>query len=100
MAATEELVDRFSLMVLLEAIRCLDEGVSTAKEIDIAMRAGAGLPEGPLARADRIGLDRVVARLEELERTAGERFRPPERLRGLVAAGRTGVGAGRGFHDY
>lgn len=100
MEKTEELVDRFSLAVLLEAIRCLDEGVSSTKEIDIAMRAGAGLPEGPLGRADRIGLDVVLHRLEELEKTEGPRFSPPERLRALVAAGRTGVAAGRGFHDY
>ncbi len=95
-----ELLDRFSLAVFLEAVRCLDENISTAREIDIAMRAGAGLPEGPLGRADRIGLERVLARLEGLQAQYGERFRPPERLRGLVAAGRTGVEAGRGFLDY
>ncbi len=95
-----ELLDRFSLAVFLEAVRCLDENVSTAREIDIAMRAGAGLPVGPLERADRIGLDKVLARLEQLEAERGERFHPPDRLRALVAAGRTGVEAGRGFLDY
>lgn len=96
----QQLLDRFSLAVLLEAVRCLDEGISTAREIDIAMRAGAGLPEGPLARADRVGLDRVLARLEELTAQCGPRFAPPQRLRALVASGRTGKAAGRGFHDY
>ncbi|MDA8346237.1 MAG: 3-hydroxyacyl-CoA dehydrogenase family protein [Thermaerobacter sp.] len=95
-----ELLDRFSLAVFLEAVRCLDENVSTAKEIDIAMRAGAGLPEGPLGHADKLGLDKVLARLQALQAQYGERFQPPERLLALVAAGRTGVEAGRGFLDY
>lgn len=100
MEKTGELIDRFSLAVLLEAIRCLDEGVSTTQEIDLAMRAGAGLPEGPFTRADRIGLDVVLHQLEELERLRGPRFAPPDRLRSLVAAGRTGLQAGRGFLDH
>ncbi len=95
-----ELLDRFNLAVFLEAVRCLDENVSTAREIDIAMRAGAGLSEGPLGRADKVGLDKVLARLEELEARWGDRFHPPERLRALVASGRTGVAAGRGFLEY
>jgi len=96
----QELLDRFRYAVLLEAVRCLDEGVSSAREIDIAMRAGAGLPEGPLAAADQAGLDVVLGRLQELERRWGERFAPPRRLQDLVAAGRTGVAAGRGFLEY
>jgi len=96
----QELLDRFRYAVLLEAVRCLDEGVSSAADIDVAMRAGAGLPEGPLAAADRIGLDVALHRLEELEARWGERFAPPKRLRDLVAAGRTGKAAGRGFLEH
>ena len=96
----QELLDRFRYAVLLEAVRCLDEGISSAREIDIAMRAGAGLPEGPLAAADKQGLDSVLRRLEELEARLGERFAPPRRLRDLVTAGRTGLAAGRGFLEY
>ena len=96
----QELLDRFRYAVLLEAVRCLDEGVSSAREIDIAMRAGAGLPEGPLAAADKLGLETVLARLQELEARWGERFAPPRRLQDLVASGRTGLAAGRGFLEY
>lgn len=95
-----QLVDRFTLAPFAEACRCLEEGIASAKDIDLAMRAGAGLPEGPLAGADQAGLDVTLAKLERLQAAHGENFAPTETLRRLVAEGRLGRKVGRGFFEY
>jgi enoyl-CoA hydratase/3-hydroxyacyl-CoA dehydrogenase len=93
-----ELAERFTLKAIVEACLVLEEGVATAREIDLGMVAGAGLPQAPFARADAAGLATV---LEQLERAAGEwgpRFEPPGLLRRLVGQGRLGrAGGGQGF---
>ena len=94
------LVDRFTLAAFVEAVRLLDEGIASAKDIDLAMLAGAGNPKGPLALADAQGLGVVLAKLEELAPKYGEAFAVPERLRRMVAAGQTGVRAKQGFFGY
>ena len=98
--AAELLVDRVSLAAFVEAVRLLDEGVASAKDIDLAMMAGAGYPKGPLALADAQGLDVILGKLEALEPKYGEAFAVPERLRRMVAAGQTGVKAKQGFFGY
>jgi enoyl-CoA hydratase/3-hydroxyacyl-CoA dehydrogenase len=64
------------------------------------MMAGAGIIPPPLARADQIGLDEVLARLERAAADWGESFNPPMILRRLVAQGRLGVKTGQGFFPY
>lgn len=96
----DDLVERFQAAQFLEACRCLAEGVASARDIDLAMRAGAGLPSGPLARADEDGLDVVQARLARLAARHGDRFAVPALLERLVAEGRLGRASGRGFHEY
>jgi 3-hydroxybutyryl-CoA dehydrogenase len=94
------LIDRFTLAAFVEAVRLLDEGIASAKDIDLSMMAGAGYPKGPLAAADAQGLDVVLAKLEELYPKYGDAFAVPDRLRQLVASGRTGVKARQGFFEY
>jgi enoyl-CoA hydratase/3-hydroxyacyl-CoA dehydrogenase len=64
------------------------------------MMAGAGIIPPPLARADQIGLDDVLAKLEHAAVEWGEAFEPPLILRRLVAQGRLGVKTGQGFFPY
>jgi enoyl-CoA hydratase/3-hydroxyacyl-CoA dehydrogenase len=64
------------------------------------MMAGAGVVPPPFARADQIGLDEVLAKLEHAATEWGEDFAPPTILRRLVAQGRLGVKSGQGFFPY
>ncbi|HEY6398397.1 MAG TPA: enoyl-CoA hydratase-related protein, partial [Solirubrobacteraceae bacterium] len=70
------------------------------KDIDLGMMAGAGILPPPFARADQLGLDDVLARLERAVTEWGETFEPPRILRRLVAQGRLGVKSGQGFFPY
>ncbi len=97
-------VDRIILRSVNEAVYCLQESVAPAADIDRAMVMGTGFPNqagigGPLHWADRKGLDRVLATLEELT-TRDERFRPHHLLKTYVAAGRLGAASGKGFFEY
>lgn len=91
---------RIGLMMIAEAVRCLDEGVGSAEDIDKGMRLGFNLPMGPLELADLVGLD-VTLHVLDAERAAlGERFTPSPLLRNMVTAGYIGRKAGRGFYNY
>jgi enoyl-CoA hydratase/3-hydroxyacyl-CoA dehydrogenase len=96
---TAALVDRFMLKALVESCLVLEEGVASLKDIDLAMTVGAEIPP-PFARADQLGLDEVLARLEQAAAEWGENFEPPAILRRLVAQGRLGVKTGQGFFPY
>jgi enoyl-CoA hydratase/3-hydroxyacyl-CoA dehydrogenase len=97
---TATLVDRFTLKALVESCLVLEEGIASMKDIDLGMMAGAGIIPPPFARADQIGLDDVLAKLEHAAREWGESFEPPTILRRLVAQGRLGVKSGQGFFPY
>ena len=94
------LVDRFTLKALVESCLVLEEGVASMKDIDLGMMAGAGIIPPPFARADEIGLDEILAKLERAAQEWGEHFEPPTILRRLVAQGRLGVKTGQGFFPY
>jgi len=96
----QELADRFNLKALVESCLLVEEGVVSTKDLDLGMMAGAGLIPPPFARADGIGLDDVVRRLETAAGEWGERFAPPLLLRRLANQGRTGLKAGQGFFAY
>jgi 3-hydroxybutyryl-CoA dehydrogenase len=91
---------RLGVLLGLEAIRMLEEGVADAEAIDAAMELGYRHPMGPLRSTDLVGLDVRLAIAEYLQRTLGERFAPPQLLRDKVAAGDLGRKTGRGFHSY
>jgi enoyl-CoA hydratase / 3-hydroxyacyl-CoA dehydrogenase len=101
-AATEPVtvVERFGLKALAEACRLIDEGVSTAKDVELGLMMGAGILPGPLTRADDAGLDTILEQLEAAEREWGEGFAVPLILRRLVNQGRLGRETGQGFFAY
>lgn len=91
---------RLGVLLGLEAIRMLEEGVADAEAIDAAMELGYRHPMGPLRSTDLVGLDVRLAIADYLASTLGERFTPPQLLRDKVAAGELGRKTGRGFHTY
>jgi enoyl-CoA hydratase / 3-hydroxyacyl-CoA dehydrogenase len=99
-AGGSALVDRFTLKALVESCLVLEEGIASMKDIDLGMMAGAGIIPPPFARADQIGLDEVLDKLERAVQEWGESFEPPMILRRLVAQGRLGVKTGQGFFPY
>ncbi|MFC9983552.1 3-hydroxyacyl-CoA dehydrogenase family protein [Microbacterium keratanolyticum] len=91
---------RLGVMLGLEAIRILEEGVASAADIDAAMTLGYRHPMGPLRTTDIVGLDVRLGIAEELAAQLGDRFTPPALLRELVAEGHLGRKSGRGFYDW
>jgi enoyl-CoA hydratase/3-hydroxyacyl-CoA dehydrogenase len=94
------LVERFTLKALVESCLVLEEGISSIREIELGMMTGAGIVPGPFARADQLGLDEVLERLERAASEWGENFAAPTIVRRLVAQGRLGVKSGQGFFPY
>ncbi len=93
--------NRVLLPMINEAVFALQEGVATRDAIDTVMKLGMNHPLGPLALADLIGLDVCLDILEVLHRGFGDdKYRPCPLLRQMVAAGRLGRKAGRGFYEY
>jgi enoyl-CoA hydratase/3-hydroxyacyl-CoA dehydrogenase len=99
-ATTEALVQRMGLKTLVESCLVLEEGVASAKDIEVGMMMGAGILPGPFSRADEAGLDTILERLERAQREWGDAFEPPVLLRRLVAQGRLGKKTGQGFFPY
>jgi enoyl-CoA hydratase / 3-hydroxyacyl-CoA dehydrogenase len=98
--ALSSIVDRMGLKTLVESCLVLEEGVASAKDIEVGMMMGAGILPGPFTRADEAGLDTVLGQLEGAQREWGDAFEPPTILRRLVAQGRLGKKAGQGFFPY
>lgn len=96
-------VDRLIFPMINEAIRCIEENVCTAADVDLSVIAGLGYPQdqgGILHYADEVGLPKVLAELERLTGIYGERFWPSPLLKRKVAAGHHGKEAGKGFFEY
>lgn len=91
---------RLGLVLGLEAIRMLEQGVASAADIDTAMKLGYGHPMGPLELTDLVGLDVRLGVAEYLASTLGERFTPPQLLRARVAEGKLGKKSGEGFYQW
>ena len=95
------IVNRLLVPYLLDGIRGYEEGIGSVEEIDIAMKAGAGHPMGPLTLCDVVGLDTLASIADVMYEAFGEeRFQAPATLANLVADGNYGVKSGRGFYDY
>jgi len=94
-------VNRLLAPVLNEACAALESGLASSRDIDAAMKAGAGMPMGPFELADLVGLDVSLEVAETLHREFGDpKYRPPFLLRRLVDSGHLGRKTGQGFYDY
>jgi 3-hydroxybutyryl-CoA dehydrogenase len=91
---------RLGVLLGLEAIRMLEQGVASAEDIDKAMTLGYGHPMGPLRLSDLVGLDVRLAIADHLASVYGERFAPPQLLRDMVAEGNVGKKSGQGFYAW
>jgi 3-hydroxybutyryl-CoA dehydrogenase len=92
---------RLGVALGLEAMRMLEQGVASARDIDTAMELGYNHPMGPLRLTDLVGLDVRLRIAEYLHDTLGsETFRPPDILRRMVAEGKLGKKTGEGFYAW
>ncbi|MET0396390.1 MAG: 3-hydroxyacyl-CoA dehydrogenase family protein [Longimicrobiaceae bacterium] len=92
---------RLGVVLGLEAMRMVEEGVASPEDIDSAMTLGYNHPMGPLRLTDLVGLDVRLGIAEYLHDTlGGEQFRAPEILRRMVAEGKLGKKSGQGFYRW
>ena len=94
-------VNRILVPMINEAFFVLAEGLATPEDIDAGMNLGCNQPIGPLALADRIGLDVCLAVMEVyLQEFGDSKYRACPLLKELVAAGHLGRKTGRGVYGY
>ncbi len=95
------IVNRLLVPYILDAVRALEEGVGSIRDIDEAMRLGCGHPMGPLTLLDLVGLDTTLhiagVFFDEFREP---RFACPPLLKRMVLAGYHGRKTGKGFYDY
>jgi 3-hydroxybutyryl-CoA dehydrogenase len=94
-------VNRILCPMVNEAIFALQEGLASAEDIDNGMRLGCNHPIGPLALADMIGLDVMLAVMNVFYADFNDpKYRPAPLLKEMVAAGYLGRKTKRGFYRY
>lgn len=94
-------VNRILVPMINEAIFVLQEGLASAEDIDAGMQLGCSHPIGPLALADLIGLDTLLAVMNVFHEGFNDsKYRPAPLLKEMVAAGRLGRKTGRGFYTH
>ena len=94
-------VNRILVPMINEAVFVLQEGIASAEDIDQGMRLGCNHVIGPLALADLIGLDTLLAVMEVFyDRFNDSKYRPAPLLKEMVEAGYLGRKSGRGFYSY
>lgn len=95
-------VNRLLVPYLAEAVRMLERGDASARDIDIAMKLGAGYPMGPFELADYVGLDTTKHILDGWHKNFPENplFQSIPLMDKLVAEGKLGTKSGEGFYSY
>lgn len=91
---------RLGIALGLEAMRMVQEGVASCRDIDLGMELGYRHPMGPLELSDMVGLDVRLHIADHLARELGPRFSAPNILRDKVERGEVGVKAGAGFYRW
>lgn len=92
---------RLGVVLGLEAIRMLEQGVASAADIDAAMVHGYRHPIGPLRLTDLVGLDVRLAIAQYLhEKLGSSQFEPPKLLQEMVRDGLLGKKSGKGFYCW
>ena len=95
------IVNRLLVPYMLDAIRCLEQGLATTEDIDKSMTLGTGYPMGPFTLSDFVGNDTLYYIAEIMFNEFREpRFAPPPLLKRMVTLGYYGRKSKRGFYDY
>jgi 3-hydroxybutyryl-CoA dehydrogenase len=94
------IVNRILGALMGEAIKILQEGLATGRDIDTAMTLGANHPVGPLTLADFVGLDIAAATANTLHLGLGDCYQTPKLLLEKVEKGELGMKSGKGFFEY
>ncbi|VDK86680.1 unnamed protein product [Litomosoides sigmodontis] len=96
------IVNRLLIPYLIEAIRMVERGDASPRDIDIAMKLGAGYPMGPFELLDYVGLDTTKLILDGWHEShpSEKQFNPSLTLNKLVAEGKFGKKSGEGFYSY
>jgi len=94
------ITSRVNALIGNEAFAMLEAEMASPEDIDKAVKLGLNHPMGPFEMVDLVGLDVRLRILEYLHSTLGEKYRPNELLKKLVADGRLGRKSGRGVYDY
>lgn len=95
------IVNRLLVPYMLDAIRCLEQGLASIEDIDKSMQLGTGYPMGPFVLSDFVGID-TLYRISEImfEEFREPRFAPPPLLKRMVTMGYYGRKSRKGFYDY
>lgn len=93
-------VNRIYHVIMIEALKLLEEGVASVEDIDKACKFGMGHAVGPFELYDNTSLDLNLTVQTELFENYGERFRPGNLLRKKVNAGQLGRKVGEGFYVW
>jgi 3-hydroxybutyryl-CoA dehydrogenase len=95
------IVNRLLVPYMLDAIRCLEQGLASMEDIDKSMTLGTGYPMGPFVLADFVGID-TLYRIAEImfDEFREPRFAPPPLLKRMTTLGYFGRKTKRGFYDY
>jgi 3-hydroxybutyryl-CoA dehydrogenase len=94
------ITSRVNALIGNEAFAMLEAGLASPEDIDKAVKLGLNHPMGPFEMVDLVGLDVRLRILEYLHATLGEKYRPNDLLKKLVAEGRLGRKSGCGVYDY
>ncbi|CAN5664351.1 3-hydroxybutyryl-CoA dehydrogenase FadB2 [soil metagenome] len=95
------IVNRLLVPYMLDAIRCLEQGLASTEDIDKSMTLGTGYPMGPFTLCDFVGIDTLYYIAEIMfEEFREPRFAPPPLLRRMVTLGMYGRKTKKGFYDY
>ncbi|KAG0717995.1 Hydroxyacyl-coenzyme A dehydrogenase, mitochondrial [Chionoecetes opilio] len=96
------IVNRLLVPYMFEAVRLVERGEASPRDVDTAMKLGAGHPMGPFELMDYVGLDtgKFIIDGWHADYPDEEIFKPSPMLEKLVADGKLGVKSGEGFYSY
>jgi len=96
------IVNRLLVPYIMESIRMVERGDASAKDVDVAMKLGAGYPMGPIELADYVGLDTCKFIMDGWSEVFkdNELFAASPLLNKMVSEGKFGVKSGEGFYNY